>query len=419
MKKWVSVLLAALLIVMNVFAVANAENNEIRVWLPPNGTDPEGSLDKEFWEKQFDAFEAETGAVIDVQIIPWANYPEKYMAGIVAGNGPDVGYMYADMFPDFIEMGAVMDLSEFITDEQREIYPYLDEGYILGAQYAIPFILGNPRIWYYNKALLTEAGVELPTEPLTWDEFVEICKKCTKDTDGDGIIDQWGTMMGWGETYYGILQSNFTPFLLQAGGELYAEDGRTATFGSEAGIRAAQFVHDLIYVHGVMSTDCTSMTSDDCLTMFNDGKVAFFPGTTGGANVITVDWGYIPCLEDKVAATMMVADQLVMLSGCRNPELSYELLTYMLSAPVQEAFHKELVPYPPISTEEPYNDNPAFEELYTTNKDMLKTEKPVRSAFKINDYLFKNLQLVMMDEMSAEEALTEAQDYANTVIQEY
>lgn len=419
MKKGIALILAMLLLLSATMVVSAEETKEIRVWLPPFGI--EESLDKEVWSQVMDSFAAETGAKIEMQIIGWDGYPEKYLSGISSGNGPDVGYMYADMFPDFIEMGAVEDLAPYITDEQRANFLYLDEGFIMGKQYALPMILGNPRIMYYNKALLTEAGIELPTEPISWDAFVEACKATTKDTDGDGKIDQWGTMQAWGEKFYGVLQETFTPFLLQAGGQMYSDDGVTATFGEEPGIKAAQFVHDLMYVHNVMPTDCTGMTSAETLEMFKNGKVAFYSTNTSAASQlddVDLDWGYIPCTMETRAATMMVADQLVLMSGARNKQLSYDLMIHMLKGENQTLFHTQLTSFPPVSLEEPYNDNPAFESLYANHSDLLYTEKPVKGAFKMNDYLYKNMQLVMMDEMSAQDALTEAMDYANTVIGE-
>ena len=416
MKKVLALVLAGMLLLSTGAAIASGETKDIRVWLPPFGT--EDTLDKEVWGEIFQSFVEETGANIELQIIGWDAYPEKYLSGISSGNGPDLGYMYADMFPDFIEMGAVSDLAPYLTDEQRANFLYLNEGYMMGAQYALPIIVGNPRIMYFNKDILTEAGVEIPTEPITWEAFIEACKACTKDTDGDGKIDQWGTMMGWGEKSYPVIQETFTPYLLQAGGAMYADDGVTATFGSDAGIKAAQFVHDLIYVNNVMSPDCVGMASADTFEMFKNGKVAFYSTATSAAADIpgTLNWGYIPCLKDQQAATMMVADQLVLMSSARNKPLTYQLMLHMLKPESQTTFHTKLSPFPPVTKDEPYNDNPLFEALYANYSSLFHTEKPVKGAFKMNDYLYKNLQLVMMDEMDAAQALPEAMDYANSTI---
>ncbi|OJT73532.1 sugar ABC transporter substrate-binding protein, partial [Clostridioides difficile] len=59
-------------------------------------------------------FEKENNCEIEFQIVPWDNYAEKYATAISAGEGPDIGYMYAEMFPQFIEMGAVEDLTPYL-----------------------------------------------------------------------------------------------------------------------------------------------------------------------------------------------------------------------------------------------------------------------------------------------------------------
>lgn len=56
---------------------------------------------------------------------------------------------------------------------------------------------------YFNKRVLKENNID-PAEiyelqrnhEWTWDKFVEYLDKCTKDTDGDGVIDQYGLLEG-------------------------------------------------------------------------------------------------------------------------------------------------------------------------------------------------------------------------------
>ena len=49
----------------------------------------------------------------------------------------------------------------------------------------------------YNKDIFDEAGIPYPDpeNPYTYEEFVDVCQKLTKDKDGDGEIDQWGCGM--------------------------------------------------------------------------------------------------------------------------------------------------------------------------------------------------------------------------------
>ena len=121
----------------------------------------------------------ENNCELDVQIIPWDTYEEKYMTAINAGEGPDVGYMYVEMFPTYIDSGAVVDMEEYLTEEDYEEYLYLDRGKMMGGTYGFPFNTGNPFIMYYNEDILESIG---ETAPETWEDFERICKKATKDT---------------------------------------------------------------------------------------------------------------------------------------------------------------------------------------------------------------------------------------------
>lgn len=401
---------------------ASADSNEgkdIRIWLPPFGT--EDTMDKAFWEEQVKGFAEKTGAKVELQIISWDNYPDKYLTGINANEGPDLGYLYADIFPDFISMGAVDSLEGLLNDTNKANYLYLDYGNIMGKQYGLPIIVGNPRVMYYNKALLKDAGVDFPSasNPPTWDQFVEMCKKVTKDTDNDGTIDHWGILQGWGDKTYAVMQTTFTPFLLQAGSQMYADDGRSPTFGGEEGAKTAQFLQDLIYKHKVMSPDCTGMTEADTTAQFTAGNVGFICASTSACSQFgDVDWGYIPALTEKRTMTMQVCDQLVLMSSARNKQLTFDMMLYMTSGDVMTQFHQKLSAYPPIGKDEEYHDNEAFKDMYENYSDELATEKPVANKYQIDEHLFKNMQLVMMNEMDPAEAVQEAQQYGKSVLDE-
>ena len=85
-------------------------------------------------------------------------------------------------------------MTEYITDEDKEEYLYLDHGYMMDGQYGFPIVTGVPFVLYYNEDILNELG-EQP--PQTWDDFKRICEKATKDTDGDGKVDQYGYAVGF------------------------------------------------------------------------------------------------------------------------------------------------------------------------------------------------------------------------------
>ena len=72
----------------------------------------------------------------------------------------------------------------------RTAYEY---GKFGGKQYALP-IECAPNMMFVNKSILDREKIDLPAEDWTWDDFYRICRIVTRDTDGTGIIDQFGTV---------------------------------------------------------------------------------------------------------------------------------------------------------------------------------------------------------------------------------
>ena len=53
-------------------------------------------------------------------------------------------------------------------------------------------IFRYPELMFVNKTILNEAGYDVPDEDWTWEDFYEIVKGVTGDTDGDGEYDTFG-----------------------------------------------------------------------------------------------------------------------------------------------------------------------------------------------------------------------------------
>ena len=242
-----------------------------------------------------------------MSIISWRNYEEKYMTAIGCGVSPDIGYGTDNLLSDFQALGAVQAFDECITLADRENFTYIDYGIYNREQIAMPFVVGNPRILFYNKTLLDEMG-EKP--PVTWGDFLRLAQKATKDTDGDGEIDQWGFVQPWGIRASGTLNSTFYPFLFQAGGQIFTDDGTGIGFNNEAGRRSLQFISDLKDKYKVMPETVASMETE-ASSLFTSGKVLFIIEGARHAShmeVAGMDWGYVPALTDKKHATVQVVD---------------------------------------------------------------------------------------------------------------
>ena len=67
-----------------------------------------------------------------------------------------------------------------------------------GHLYGVPKYQGT-LVLYYNKDLFDEYAVSYPTAAWTHDDYLAAMKELTKDIDGDGRTDVWGSMIdiGW------------------------------------------------------------------------------------------------------------------------------------------------------------------------------------------------------------------------------
>jgi multiple sugar transport system substrate-binding protein len=163
---------------------------------------------------------------------------DALMAAIAAGNAPaamDMGYPTA---MSYIYRNAVLPIDDYITktpDFANFDKTQVDAFQVNGKHYAVPYdkyVMG----FFYNKKLLAEAGVAVPT---TWDELLATAKKLTnpaKQQYGFGLdAIQWGC---W----------HFETWVWGAGGDLTKknDDGTlTLTFTDPAAIKAAEFYRTL------------------------------------------------------------------------------------------------------------------------------------------------------------------------------
>ena len=90
---------------------------------------------------------------------------------------------------------------------------------------------------YYNKNLFDAAGIAYPTADWTWDDFTEDAKALTLDTNGDGKMDQWGTISnGWPPPQM---------FIWQAGGDVISPDLATSPIDSPEAHRRHEILPEL------------------------------------------------------------------------------------------------------------------------------------------------------------------------------
>lgn len=214
------------------------------------------------------------------------------------------------------------------TDEDDFMKPFLDP--YAGHLYSIPYSI-DVRLLYYRTDLFKKAGI---TEaPKTWDQLMADAKALTKDTNGDGVVDQWGFVsVGKPAGFWNI--STFTDFLVQAGGHLFVEG--KPTFDSPAGVKALQFYVDLY--NSVMPADATTFTSSNIHTGFLNGSFAmanhwpYMQGMIEKSNLAgKTGYALEPIPPGGVHGTMTNTWGFGIMKNSTQKKLAFDFIKYMTS----------------------------------------------------------------------------------------
>lgn len=427
-KKIISVLLVAAMAVSMVAGCGSKNDSKksdsksgektLEVWVPPLDDATEknwGDLLKD-WEKEKDC-------KVNLTVIPWDKYEETYTTALNSGEGPDVGYMYNEMFPTYIDAGAVEDMSSYVTDEDKKEYKYLSNGNMMDGQYGWPLVTGVPFVLYYNEDILNALGEKAPE---TWDDFARICQEATKDTDGDGKVDQYGFACGMNTSDIGamqILNAYYYSALWQNGGQVYNDDLKSVSFADEAGKEAVTWLKGLT---SYMNEDFMSLSWSDAFSnVFGAGKAAFgitrssqTDGTTFAETYPDLNWNFVTSLKNKDFGTFGATDCLTLMSACEDKDLAMDLIKYVTGSEFMTAYHAKC-PGAALTESEPYVGDEKMEKIYTEDKDKWHGIQAGPCGTQILNQLAADFQGIMSGETSVDEGLKEAEDYANGLLDEY
>lgn len=427
-KKIVSVLLVAAMAVSMIAGCGSKSDSKksdsksgektLEVWVPPLDDATEknwGDLLKD-WEKENDC-------KVNLTVIPWDKYEETYTTALNSGEGPDVGYMYNEMFPTYIDAGAVEDMSSYVTDEDKKEYKYLSNGNMMDGQYGWPLVTGVPFVLYYNEDILNALGEKAPE---TWDDFARICQEATKDTDGDGKVDQYGFACGMNTSDIGamqILNAYYYSALWQNGGQVYNDDLKSVSFADEAGKEAVTWLKGLT---SYMNEDFMSLSWSDAFSnVFGAGKAAFgitrssqTDGTTFAETYPDLNWNFVTSLKNKDFGTFGATDCLTLMSACEDKDLAMDFIKYVTGSEFMTAYHAKC-PGAALTESELYVGDEKMEKIYTEDKDKWHGIQAGPCGTQILNQLAADFQGIMSGETSVDEGLKEAEDYANGLLDEY
>ena len=244
----------------------------------------------------------------------FADLSKSILQGSVGGEVPDVAVVDVVDNQNFASLGMLKDLSgDGINKSDFFDGPWSSVEFD-GKTYGIPLNSNNLAL-YYNKTMLKEAGVEVPTD---WESLKEVAKKTTKgDVKGlaiSGVKSESATFQ-------------ILPFVWQTGGDLsnYSESGATAL----------AYLRGMIE-EGSMSEAVSNYTQEDARTQFITGKAAMMINGPWELSTLTkdaeIEWDVAPLPKDKRAATSMGGENVVVMNGAKQSAAAVKLAKYLTSA---------------------------------------------------------------------------------------
>ena len=240
--------------------------------VPPTPIPPPKPITVAVWvtdapavQKAAEAYEKETGGKVTVEEIAREVLREKEVTTLMAKTGAyDVLWVPSEWIAELAEGGFLQPLDELMAnaklpqpDKADWASPGAVESYkYKGKLYGFPVSM-DTQFLYYRTDLIDKP-------PDTWEEYLEVAKKFTKD-------DMYGT------TLFGKLPESiawdFIAYLWSFGGVLLDENFHPQV-NSKEGVEALTYFVDLLRKHEVVPPGVPTYEYPEVLAAFQQGKVA-------------------------------------------------------------------------------------------------------------------------------------------------
>ena len=198
---------------------------------------------------------------------------------MVAGTAPDVFQGCCTYFPSWAQQGHTLDLAPLIARDLDEsvisewsVAQYQGLRTESGHQFAVPKYQGALGL-YYNKGMFDEFGVEYPNDTWTHDDYLSAMRQLSKDTDGDGSIDQWGSMI---DVSWDRIQIHVNAW---GGHYVDPEDSANCVMDEQPALDALEWLRARMWDDDVMATfpDVKGLSKSTSLTHSRTHSISLSP----------------------------------------------------------------------------------------------------------------------------------------------
>jgi len=345
----------------------------------------------------------------------------KLMTAAVTNQLPDVAQVQYEYLETYIENGLVEPIDRYIDVNMKEDIPNVMWELVTRDDqiYAVPFCV-SATMFYFNKNAFKKAGLDPESPPSNWNELIEMGKKLTADTDGDGEIDSYA-MMFWTDGFYGL-----APVLWAYGGTFFSEDNSRIILTSDEMVKTISMLRDLVYKHHIMPQNWTDWEGGQA---FLTGNLAmgFFSsaGISYGEQNLPWELGIaaMPEINGSRYTALGGSGLLSFAKKSKKKRAAYEFIDWMVSKENTIRFHEEIGYIPvrksalhSLTLEAFHRENPN----YRVTVEALSYARPLpqhSEYYKINVQLRMMLERIFLQGAEPLEELRKTEDEINAMLQ--
>lgn len=306
--------------------------------------------EKEILNQVIDRFEkTHKGTKVNFITSTQAEYGQKIQAQLAANQLPDVFYMGPEAVRLYVDNGKVLDLAPYVQNAEgvdfSDLYEgavdcYRYDGAILGQGkeiWALPKDFG-PFALAYNKTMFEKEGVPLPSKdvPYTWKEWMDVNEKFTKDKNGDGQADQFGTGLN--------VRWSFIQFVWGNGVDFLDATKTKVDITNPKFVEALQFWADMTLggtvidgkKYGPVTPSASQAQSLDTYQRWLKGELAFFPAgpwdLAAFNKTLKFEYDLIPWpvhTDKSLTATWRGGVGYAVAANTKNPKAAAELALFL------------------------------------------------------------------------------------------
>lgn len=269
MKLKLKVVFLISLLVLTLTVSVNAEVAELKFWDMIWGPGEKYSRAVNSLVDQFN--ENHPNINVEVQMTPWQNFYQTFLTAVTSGAAPDISTGAFPQPVQYAKMGEILPLDSIIEEWKSEgIYRELAKGSqelfrYNDQQVGLAWNV-DPRVITYRKDVFEELGIK--ELPVTWDEFIDVCRKIKENTDMIPFTFQAGEHSG----LHAMLNFMFTN---NVG---ITDEEYNTTINSPKSIETFRFLRKL-YKEGLIPEGIAAYSASDTERLYISGKVAMRFGT--------------------------------------------------------------------------------------------------------------------------------------------